>query len=395
MGVGELSWTLFGFVMLLFLARTRVHVPRGFALIILFLTWAALSVIGIDSAGRLLGFVFRYGQLLGAMVAFVYIYNARANLSNLRIYGLFTIFWIWVVAGGYAGMMFPTAVIQTPLSYVLPQGLMANDLVSQMAIRRLSQFQEDAWIYVDPRPSAPFLYTNNWGNAYSLLLPIAVMYATMVRSRLRRALVITIIPLSFIPAFLTLNRGMFLGLGIVLGCFLIRMALVGNVRALVGASLLSALAGASLMFLPVMERLDSRVDESGTNEGRVGVYSETIRRAVESPLFGYGGPQAVESSASILPPAGTHGQVWMVLFSHGFIGLALFLGVLAWMTLRSLSWQGTEGAVATGILVAGIVESFYYGTLGAGLFITMVIGALAFRSTQEGHRFPPREEATS
>lgn len=103
----------------------------------------------------------------------------------------------------------------------------------------------------------------------------------------------------------------------------------------------------------------------------------------------------MESSASILPPAGTHGQVWMVLFSHGFVGLALFLGVLLWMTRKTLSWSGMEGAVATGILVAGIVESFYYGTLGAGLFITMVIGALAFRSGQEGHLDSPREEATS
>lgn len=383
LGLGELAWTIAGVVMGLYILQTgRWRVPKGFGIVLAFMLWVGLSVIAIDTLGRILGFSFRYAQYAAIAIAFVYVYNATVKLPLDRILGYLTVFWVWVVAGGYLGLMFPTAVIRTPLAWVLPGGLLSNDLVQQMAVRRLTQFNPDSWAFIDPRPSAPFLYTNNWGNAFSLLLPLVLLYIVRLAPGWRRRLLILALPTSMVPAFLTLNRGMFLGLAVVAVFVAIRFVLLGRVKALLWLMAVGALAAVMTQVLPVFDRLDNRLENSGTNESRTAVYEETISRTMGSPLFGFGSPRPAENVSSVLPPAGTQGQVWMVMFSHGFVGVALFFAVLVWMALRALRLRTLAGVVLGGVLVAVLVEVFYYGVLGAGLFITFVVGALVFRDEE-------------
>lgn len=380
LGLGEFAWLLAAFVMVLQLAgRHRTRVPRGFGIWVFFLLWVVASMSQVDTLGRLIGAGYRAGMYASALVIFVYVWNAREQITQRYLFGVLTVFLGWAVLGGYLGLAFPAATIRTPLAYVLPGALLSNELVQQMAIRRLTQFNPNAWTVIDPRPSAPFLYTNNWGNAYSLLVPMAVLYIREVRGTLRAWGVGLLLVVSVVPAFLTLNRGMFLGLAVIGLYVAVRFALMGHVRALAGLGLLAGAGVLALQLLPVMDRLDARLATSGTNDSRLTVYSETIRETLTSPLLGQGAPRPAPNTGIEVPALGTQGQVWMVVFSHGFVGIALFLAGMLWLVVRTTRRRDVAGVVMNATLVGLTVETFYYGVLGAGLGIAMAVAALAMR----------------
>jgi len=380
LGLGDMAWPLFALFMFLVLARTkRLQAPRGFGMWMLFMVWVLCSVIEIDEGVRIIGFAYRYSLYLAATVFFIYVYNARKFLTERRILGILTIFWLVVVAGGYAGLAFPVWELKTPLAYILPQSLLENSYVHDMAVRSLTQFNPNPYAYViaAPRPSAPFLYANGWGNVYSLLTPVAILYTAMVRKGPKFWLLVIAMPLSFVPAVLTLNRGMFLGLGIAMLYIGIRAALLGNGRILLAIVAIALVAGASYVVLPVQERIDQRTSKVESIDDRGNLYVETFDRTMESPLFGYGAPRPSEREGQ--PSAGTQGQVWMVMFSHGFVGLGLFLAWLGLLFVRTIRRTDLVGLVCNALLLVSFIEVFYYGILGAGLVIVMVAGALGLR----------------
>lgn len=383
LGLGDMTWPLFALFMFLALARTkRLRAPRGFGIWMLFMVWVLCSMVQLDEFSRAIGFMYRYGMYMAATVAFIYVYNARRQLTERKIFGILTIFWLIVVAGGYAGLAMPVWELKTPLAYVMPQWLLDNSYVHDLVFRRLTQFNPNprAYVIAAPRPSAPFPYTNGWGNVYSLLTPVVVAYTAMLRRGPKFWLLILALPISFIPAVLTLNRGMFLGLGIAMLYIGIRAALLGHGKVLLAIVGIALVAGTSYMVLPVQERLDQRTAKVESIDDRGNLYVETFDRTLESPLFGYGAPRPSEREDQ--PSVGTQGHVWMVLFSHGFVGLGLFLGWLGFMFARTIRRTDLVGLVCNTLLLVAFVEVFYYGVLGAGLVIIMIAGALGMREPE-------------
>lgn len=385
LGLGDMAWPLFALVMVLGLIRTgRVRVPRGFGLWLLFLLWMVCSTIQIDDSLRVVGFLYRFGLYAAATIVFVYIYNVRRSLTERRVFGVLTVFWLIVVLGGYAGLAFPLFELRTPLSYVLPEVLLNNSYIHDMAFRQLTQFNPDpnAFVIAAPRPSAPFLYANGWGNVYSLLTPIVVAYMSLVRKERKFWFLLAALPISFIPAFLTLNRGMFLGLGVAVAYIAFRAVLLGHGRILLSIIGITALAGIALTQLPIQERLDQRTSKVESIDDRANLYAETLTRTLESPIFGYGAPRPSEREDQ--PSVGTQGHIWMVLFSHGFVGVGLFLGWLVTAFLQTIRRKDTVGLVCNTVLLVALVEVFYYGILGTGLVIIMLAAALALRKPESG-----------
>ncbi len=383
LGFGDMAWPAFALIMVMALSRTKnVRAPRGFGLWLLFMLWTLCTVAQVHEPGRIAGFFFRYGLYVGATVFFIYVYNARRTLTARRILGILTAFWLIVVAGGYAGIAFPVLEIRTALSFLLPDSLLGNNLIHEMAFRGLTQFNPDpdAFVVSAPRPSAPFLYTNSWGNAYSLLIPVVLAYMSMVRREKKFWFLVLILPVSFVPAFLTLNRGMFLGLGVALIYVAVRAALAGNTRIILSVAAIAIAAGIAVSALPVMERLDQRTENVSSIETRADLYVETFERTLESPVFGYGAPRPSENPGA--PSAGTQGHVWIVMFSHGFPGLALFMGWLLWLFLKTIRRRDLVGLVCNTVILISLVEVFYYGVLGAGLVIIMTAGALGLREQE-------------
>ncbi len=384
-GLVDIAWIIVAGVMTLFLAQApHVRVPRGFGVWLLFLLWAAASVVMLPLTLTLLGFGYRLGIYLACTVIAVYVYNSWATLTERFVTGCLTAWWLATVAGGYLGLLLPSAVLRTPMSVIVPQSLLGNDLVNHMVVRRLAQYNVDSFLGVAPRPSAPFLYTNNWGNVYSLLLPFVLVYLFHVRREMRARLLVLALIASTVPALLTLNRGMFLGLGLALLYAAFRLTLQGRFRAVLALGVLSALVVGLSYVLPVQDRLSERLDasaEATSNDTRASLYMQALELVPESPVFGFGAPQPPLDVDTA--PVGTQGQVWMLLVSHGPVATVLFVG---WFLIAlGGTWRRTDpgGLASQTVLLVGTVELFYYGIVPNGLPILMVAAALGLRGSDD------------
>ncbi|KGM13945.1 O-antigen ligase family protein [Cellulomonas bogoriensis] len=377
-GIGDMVWPVVAAVMALLMVRCGgIRAPRGFGVWVLFLVWMAFSVIAIDSGGRLIGFTYRAVLYLSATVVFLYLYNARTHLTPRYVAGVLTCFWLVIVAGGYLGVLWPLLSFRTPLAVVLPDALLANELVREMAIRRVTQFDPGAWSALEPRPSAPFLYTNGWGNAYSILTPVVVAYLGHLRGTRRFWWLLLALPVSLVPALLTLNRGMFIGLAVAALYITARAVLAGRLRTVAVVAALGVVLVGVGAALPVQERLGERLETSSTTEDRADLYAETFNRTLESPVFGHGAPRP--SSNPWIPSVGTQGQVWMVMFSHGLPAVVLFVGWFVVAFVRSWRRATSLDHAIGAVLLVTLVEIFYYGIVGTGLVIAMAAAAVAMR----------------
>lgn len=380
-GAIDFIWFAAAAVMALYLLRSRsVSVPRGFGIWLLFLAWSSFAVVHLDTMSRLVGFTYRQLLYVAATVIFLYLYNARRHITSRHIAGTMTIYWLTTVAGGYLGLLFPTGSLRTPLSYLMPSGLLNNELVNLMVIRTFAQFDPDSWGDTAARPTAPFHYTNNWGNAYSMLLPFVILYLIRIRGERRFWLLAATLPVSLVPAYLTLNRGMFIGLGVALAYAAFRLALQGRR----GPVLVIALAGiaAAIVFVltPAQDRLTDRLETSSSTTTRASTYTQTWEETKESPVFGKGAPRPAANPNA--PPLGTQGHFWIVLFSFGIGGALLFVGWFAAAFIGTIKRPDPVGLACNTVLAVALVELFYYGLLPYGLPIIMTAAALGLRPRQ-------------
>lgn len=393
-GFVDAMWIPMAGVMAIYMVRARVlRAPRGFGIWVVFLVCAAFSAVQLDAPSQLVGFGYRLAIYLSCTVLFLYVYNGRQLISSRFVAGTLTAYWITTVVGGYLGLLFPAAVVRTPLSYVTPGALLSNDLVNRMVIRRFAQFNPDGYFDIDPRPSAPFLYTNNWGNAFSLLLPIVIAYLMTIRGERRFWWLLAMLPISVVPAVLTLNRGMFIGIGIAFLYVCVRLALMRNTKAIAVLTLTAVLGGVGYLLLPAQERLENRLEQSTTTADRASLYEQALDATSESPIFGHGAP--VEAENPNAPPVGTQGQFWLVLVSHGPPAVLSFTGWFAWAWWRSRRRVDPIGLACNTTLIVGTIELLYYGVLPNGLPILMVAAAVALRP-RPGPRAgpqPPKQQS--
>jgi polysaccharide biosynthesis protein PslJ len=173
---------------------------------------------------------------------------------------------------------------------------------------------------------------------------------------------------------------MFLSLGIGVLYMVIRLALRGRLTALVSLPGLVALLAIFVAITPlghlIVENLSSSHGHSNTT--RLSVAGQSIAGANQSPIFGYGEPQAVTGQGGA-PPIGSQGQLWMVLYSNGYVATALFIGfflAVLWQTRRA---AGTAGLWLHTVPLIALSQITVYGWLPVELQVVMVISALAYR----------------
>lgn len=378
LGVVDVIWVGIALVMLGLLGRARnVAMPPGIGIWFLFLVLVLCSGLNLDSPGSLLVWGYRFSLYAAAGVIAVYAYNARRKLTLPVIAGGLVALWVTTVVGGYLGVLFPEASFRTPMSYLLPGGLVSNDLVNTMVVRRFAEYNPDSYFDFSPRPSAPYTYTNNWGQMFSILTPFVIVALVMWRKRRWTWLLAVALPIGLLPAFLTLNRGMFIGLGLAATYIGIRQAARGNARAILGIAALAVIAASVFTILPTEELLAQRLEDSSTTEDRASLYRQSIEVTMESPIFGYGVP--TEANDPDLPPVGTQGQVWMVLVSHGPLALLCFLGWMFFAWLRSLPRHDLMPMIANAGLLVTLIQTVFYGLLPQGLPVVAVLIAVALR----------------
>jgi polysaccharide biosynthesis protein PslJ len=376
LGLANLIWLFLAVPMALgLMIRGRVRAPKGFGIWLLFLFWMLVSALAINDI-RIVGWAFRAMLYLAVTVLFLYVYNVPRRILPVRtIAATMAAYWVVVVLGGYLGVLVPHGGFSTPVEKLLPDSL-TYPYVQELVHPKFAQVSgqvSGAEESFPPRTQAPFTYSNEWAANFAMLVPFVFIALAQLRRGGFRLLLLLLLPLSLVPAFLSLNRGLLLSLAIGLSYAAVRSTLHGRVRALAAVVLAAGIIVAVAPALP--KRAEQSQGES--NQTRLALYAETIQRVAASPLLGFGAPRPSEDPSN--PSAGTQGQLWMVLFSHGLPGLVFFLGWYLWAVWRSRATPSRTRLWTHVTMVMGTLLLPVYGMLPSGLAVFMVAAAVSWR----------------
>jgi hypothetical protein len=244
-----------------------------------------------------------------------------------------------------------------------------------------------------PRPAAPWGYTNTWGNNFCLLVVwFVALYWGGLRTR-GKALAAMCLVLATIPVVYSLNRGLWIGLGVV-GCYVaVRMAMRGRLGALTAVVAAGLILGATLLVTPLGDVVSARLDNGKSNGVRMYLTERAVTGVVESPLIGFGSTRSTMGGRNSITVGATsscercgnftiggNGQLWQLLYAHGLLGTVAYLGFFVyglWRFRRDHSAIGIAGSAA---IVASLVAMFWYNALVTPLAWTFCAYALLWRN---------------
>lgn len=364
---------------LLLVGARRVVLLPGTLPLLALVGWILACAVMLDSAMRLIGFGFRWAMIAAAVVVLIYVTNSevteRALLGGVAAIGTL------VVVGGWLGLLFPHGGFVTPMASVMPAAVWSNELVRDLLAPRFAEVQMP-WGAEEPllRPSAPFPYTNGWGCAIALLVPLLMAIRERCASAWPRAAVWAGLAAAVPPAIATRNRGMLLILGVILVAQLIGLACGGKARPFALLASFATLGAAAFVAIGGWRLIEERQSYGDTTAGRASIYSETWEALLASPVLGFGAPRP---SAEIGISLGTQGAWWTLLFSYGFLGLGLFLAFLVRVLIRT--WPvaraggGTDGLWLHSALVGASVAGFFYGFDNIHFLLIMVAASMLLR----------------
>lgn len=385
--------------------RGPVRVPPGFGLWLVLLLWVLLSALMLDltapdtlppsGGGRYIGWAIRVANYVAMTVVMLYVLNLREReLPQHRVLRLFGFMAVVVVIGGYLGSLFPTFSFVAPLRYVLPESIASQPFVASLMNVEFAQVQQVlAGEASSPRPSAPFEYTNSWGeNTAILLIWLLVGWAVLGRP-VRRLLGIAIALAAVFPIVYSLNRGLWIGLGISAVYVAVRLALRGRMVMLGGLALAVGLIGILVIATPLGRTFDERLQNGHSDDIRTTLSEGAITAANHSPVLGYGGNRAlIGSNRSIAigktddcpqcgnRELGSNGQLWALLVGQGYVGAICYSGFFIyslWRFRRDHSAIGIAGGL---VLVLMLFFQFTYGALEATLAYGLISVALLARN---------------
>ncbi|QGG42466.1 O-antigen ligase family protein [Aeromicrobium yanjiei] len=378
LGATVITGVLLTVVMLSYLAHyAATRFVPGVHAFTAFVVWVVPCAVMVEGTSRLLGYAYRFSILVIVGTAFVYTIAAGSRLSRRRIVDALTFVWFFTVVGGLAGLAFPTVRLSTPVGLLLPSSLTSNEYVHDLFFPPFAEIQSPFGSPTDfIRPSAPFPYANSWGVAIVLLTPVAVACFLQTRSILLRAGIVAGMCGMLAPALSTSNRGMFAGLVLAAVYVVIRMAVRNRAAPVITIAVLGIGAAVVLVANGLLTQIHTRQEYGDSNGTRFGLYEETFRRTLQSPLLGYGAPRpSAEPGISL----GTQGYVWMLMFSFGFVGLALFLVFLWGTAARTWRAPGDIDLVLHSVLVVASVIILVYGMDIMQLLTVMLVAAVLLR----------------
>lgn len=381
LGLGAFIWPVFAVPLALRLLTRRrtVPVPFGFGLWLLYLVFVLASFTALDGGSLPFAYLWRLASYASCTVFFLTITgSSEEEIPTDRIVRLLASFWIITVAGGWLGTVMPYGGIPSLTEKVLPASMASNTFFLELVRPTFAQVH-DVLGYPLGRPKAPFVYTNDWGSAYALLLPFFFLSWLQAADPRRRSWAYILLLASLPPVFVSLNRGLWLSLGVAL---LYAAGRRGDVARMARRSLVVlATAGVLIIaFTPVRGIVEGRAENDHSSQGRFFLYEEAVRVAADSPIIGMGGPVPYVGDR-IIPAIGTQGMLWTVLVSTGYVGLGIFLA--AW---GRWIWETRAGPPVTFwchvVLIIGLVQILVYDMIPASLHIVFLAAALGFRAAQ-------------
>lgn len=409
LGLSELMFVLIAVPMAVRLYQLRpLKLPRGFALWLLFLLCVLVGVFVVEASapgtiqtdggiGRYLTFGYRTGSYVSITILLLYIGNvSERELGTHRIARLFGYMFVLIVIGGLVGTFLPRIEFTSAIEYLLPGGLRSNGFVNALVHPRTSEIQTVLG-YAEPRPVAPFRYANAWGANYSLFLPFFLLSWFGRDAGWRRSAAPVVLVASAVPVVYSLNRGLWVALALGVAYVMVRLAMMGRVLAVYG--LVAGLVVAAFLFIfsPLGTLASERLDNPHSNDRRSQLSSLTISSVAEgSPIIGYGttrnmqgsffsiaGGETTQCPECGVPPLGTQGAFFSVVFFQGLAGTVLFLGFFLVRFFRH--WRDRNPWMIAGcaVLLMCALEMFVYDFAGATLFALMTPIAVMWRIEQQ------------
>ena len=413
LGLGVLIFPMLAVAMLVLLFRCRVagrpvRLPPGFAWWLLFLAAVVISIaaIGVDPPGtvpehgsaRLVAVLYKLAMYLALTVLLVYAGNlTAAELPRRKLITLLGWLFVVTVAGGLLGMVAGKFEFTSPVEWLLPPDVRNKGFVQSLVHPYAAQIM-DLVGGAKPRPAAPWGYTNTWGNNFCLLAGWLVVAAFTGRTRLRtKVFAVGCLLVSVAPAVTSLNRGLWIGLGLMIGYAALRYILMGKVWILLALAVAAGGLAVALVASPLGDTVTARLDNGKSNGVRSFLMDRAIDGFVASPMIGYGGTRNTiggRNSITIGESAGCercgnftvggNGQLWQLMFSHGAVGTVGYLGFFAyglWRFRRDRTPAGIAGSTA---LVSSFAAMLWYNSLVTPLAFMFLAYALLWRNELEG-----------
>jgi hypothetical protein len=409
LGLAQVIFFAMAAAMAVILYRQRpLRVPRGFALWALFLTWMLAGAFLLQAnapgtvpgggIGRLAGFSVRAAWYVAVTIVMLYVANTARQVSTQRIVRLLG--WMFVVTIGFGAwaVLVPTLEFESPVELLLPQSLASDNFVRALIHPSLST-SSDFLGYVQPRPTAPFPYSNAWGNNVALYLPFFILAWFGRDAGWRRTVGPLVLVGATFPITFSLNRGLWISLALAATYAALRLAVNGRGRALQALVAAVLIGGLAFVSSPLYDALLLRVETPHSNDRRAGTAETVVSVTAQgSPIMGYGTTRKMQGSFSSLaggeteechqcaaPPLGTQGFMWRLVLTTGFVGTALCLSFFALQFLRRARGPSPLDVTTCTVVMVAVLCFFVYDSLGSALFTAMIAVGLMARADERAN----------
>ena len=416
LGVGDYFPIVLAFPMIRRMYHWRVNrertirLPPGFTVWSLFLIVTLVSISAISltapnsvaspTGSRIISWALRTGVYFAVTVLLVYGGNlTEKELPRRRLAWLLGLVGIYTVVGGVLGVLDPHFQFTSPLAYLLPHSLQNNNgLLAMMLHPGFSQVQNILG-YAVGRPRAPFDYTNMWGNCLAITLPWLIVAWWCYGHRKERRNLLIVMAVALVPVVYSLDRGLWVGIGISILYVAVRFAMRGKIALLVGLFGVLALVAVVVLASPLHSLISQRLSHGKSNAVRSSLSGLATHAALSSPFIGYGDTRHELGSTNSIAVGktakchscgsrdiGGNGQLWMLLISAGFLGAALYCGFFGygiWRYWRDPTPYGTAGVL---VLVLAFPFMIVYIAVGPPLAWTMLAYVILWKNDRERQR---------
>jgi hypothetical protein len=412
LGLGVLIFPIMAVPMVVLLLRRRMAgrrllMPPGFAWWGLFLAAIVVSIaaLGTDPPGtvaehatdRMIAVGYRLVLYLTMTVLLLYAGNlAETELPRRRLVKLLGWLFVVTVAGGLLGMFAGTFEFTSPVEWLLPESVRSKGFVQSLVHPYAAQIM-DIVGGEKPRPAAPWGYTNTWGNNFCLLAGWLVVAAWSAKRLGPRVFAVLVLGLAIAPAVVSLNRGLWIGLGVVILYVAFRYVLLGKLWIIGAVVVAGAALVVALMASPLGDTVSARMDNGKSNGVRSFLMERAIDGFLDSPVIGYGSTRTTiggRNSITVGETAGCercgnftvggNGQLWQLMYAHGAAGTVGYLGFFLYGLWRFRRDHSPIGIAASAAIVSSFSAMLWYNALATPLAFMVLAFALLWRNDLEG-----------
>jgi hypothetical protein len=223
-----------------------------------------------------------------------------------------------------------------------------------------------------------------------MLTPFALGALSVARRGLWRRTLQATLAASIVPAVFSLDRGMWLSLGVGLGYAVIRLAARRDVQMVAKVVTIVALALLVIVVSPLGGLVAGRFSHQTGDSSRLARDQVAQAQITANPILGYGAPQQATTLTHTQKSVGTESEVFLLLYSHGVPGLFFCAVWLAYTVFRSGRTRRGDSPLIfwthVALLTACVQVPFY--ELTERMPVLFAAAALLHRRIRQAERQP-------